>query len=232
MALYAAGATLCFRNINSLSDNLASFSARVRQDLGFLGKVDLRAYLSPDGQGFDTHFDARVATTLQVEGRKRWRYSNEVAIDWPHYQVTPGGNGTLKVGRALNAWEVFRPVEECSFEEVILEPGDVLCLPAGTWHSAEAAGYSLALNLAFSFEDGFWPMFSKIIEGIVVTNPAWRTPPQPSSEVHEGDSLAADAEGYLNARLVDLAEIIEELRGNPAAVDEVWRQIRARAAGK
>jgi ribosomal protein L16 Arg81 hydroxylase len=44
---------------------------------------------------------------------------------------------------------VPRPAEQ-SLVETLLEPGDVLYMPQGTWHRAAAVGRSLALTLATS----------------------------------------------------------------------------------
>jgi ribosomal protein L16 Arg81 hydroxylase len=91
--LIASGATLCAGDLIRTNSKLAAFAAEIGGRLGFAGRVDVRAYWSPDGHGFDTHFDARVATTLQIAGKKRWRYSKEPAVRFPADNVIgEGGN--------------------------------------------------------------------------------------------------------------------------------------------
>ena len=49
-------------------------------------------------------------------------------------------------------WEQqIKPVVDLEWTELILEPGDFVCLPAGTLHEAEAVGgHSLSLNVNFN----------------------------------------------------------------------------------
>ena len=96
-------------------------------------------------------------TTVQLEGTKRWRVSPTPGVPFPVDNAFLDESGTIRYnGRtpgSLAAWE--RPaVDRDAFVEVLLRPGDVLCLPAGTWHEAKAAGGpSLALNFSFSPAD-------------------------------------------------------------------------------
>src|SRR5215207_4430233 len=73
--MYEAGATICVTGMEKAHAKLAKFAERVRSELNYAGNVSFRAYLSPPGSGFDLHFDARIATTLQISGKKRWWYS-------------------------------------------------------------------------------------------------------------------------------------------------------------
>ena len=113
----------------------------------------MKCYLSPRGYGFNAHFDAHIVTQLQIEGRKRWRYSVRPGVVDPLDNGFADEGGEVRViGRSpseLRSWE-RASVADATFEEVVLEPGDLLCLPPGTWHEAKAVERSLALNVAFS----------------------------------------------------------------------------------
>ncbi len=222
--LMQAGGTVCVRDVSQLDDRLAHLAGAIKRRLQFVGRTDFRAYYSPDGQGYDLHFDARISTTLQISGKKRWRFSTEPAIAWPAYQFAAGG--PFPESHSLPEWEQFKSPSECSFQEVILEPGDVLCLPAGVWHSAEALGHSFALNMAFGFERGFWPEFAQVVSRIVTASPIWREPPPPVVSGASQDSEAPEGfREYLRERIDDLVETLEELRESPWAINECWRQI-------
>ena len=52
----------------------------------------MKCYLSPRGYGFNAHFDAHIVTQLQIEGRKRWRYSVRPGV------VDPLDNGFADEG--------------------------------------------------------------------------------------------------------------------------------------
>jgi ribosomal protein L16 Arg81 hydroxylase len=230
MYLYSAGATLCIQNIGLIDACLANTAEAIRRELNFIGPADFRAYLSPPGQGFDTHFDARIATTLQIEGRKRWRFSNEVAIEWPHFQINSAG-GTFRSGRPLQNWEKFRVPTDCSFEEAILEPGDLLCLPAGTWHSAEAIDCSLGLNLAFGIPGGLWGVLAPVLTSLLVMNPKWREPPPPTLAPNNSGitALPECIESFLRERLNDLIDLLRSLNDDPEALYQAWARFQQAA---
>ena len=223
---FRSGGAVCVSNLDSVDNILSTLGATVRDRIGFLGKVDFRAYLSADDQGFDTHFDARIATTLQIAGKKLWKFSTETALEWPTYQVFRAIDGTLITSRPIQRSERYRPPSECSFHEVTLEPGDVLCLPAGTWHSAEADGFSLALNMAFGIESGFWTRFAGALGWIVSPHAMWR---QPAPLVYQNydprDGLPPPVTSFLCERIDELVDTLQELKTTPWALETAWKLI-------
>ncbi|MGH9347919.1 MAG: DUF6817 domain-containing protein [Vicinamibacterales bacterium] len=229
MTLYRAGATICVNDVARIDPSLGRLAAAVRAQLNFIGGADVRAYLSPDGQGYDMHFDSRVATTLQISGRKRWRFSTGVALPWPHYQVRSGAGDTLvtdyRFQQPVQDWDEFVPPTASSFEEVMLEPGDVLCLPAGTWHSAEAIGHSLALNLAFG-SAGMWDVLEPVIAARVRTRPPWREPPPLvlTQGIHCGQ-LPPDIDAFFKARIAELIHVLEDLAADTTSLGQSWHRL-------
>src|SRR5208282_3237135 len=92
--LFNAGATLCVTQMETRVPRLAPFLAAIKRQLGYPGKVSFNAYLSPPEAGFNWHFDGRIASTLQIEGSKRWRFSNRTAVPWPHSNGALRADGT------------------------------------------------------------------------------------------------------------------------------------------
>ncbi|AOJ85223.1 hypothetical protein WS87_00220 (plasmid) [Burkholderia sp. MSMB0856] len=138
--MYEAGATICVTDMQLAHRSLRTAARNVRREIGFAGRVDFRAYLSPPLSGFDFHYDARIATTLQLDGEKTWWYATS-----PH-TLFPTENSARSDMAA-----VHRAVARQTIRKVTLYPGDLLCLPPGVWHKARAgAGGSLALNMAFN----------------------------------------------------------------------------------
>jgi ribosomal protein L16 Arg81 hydroxylase len=104
-------------------------------------------------RGFSfVHFDARIATAIQIEGRKKWRFANRPSIPWPIHNGIINDNGMIEWQFPPTAWEQqIKPVMALEWTEVVLEQGDFLCLPAGTLHQAKAVdGHSLSLNVNFN----------------------------------------------------------------------------------
>src|SRR5207244_9094757 len=117
----------------------------------------------------------------QISGKKRWRYSRAPAVPFPTHNVV-GENRIFSYVRGdpmPRPWEDFAPPDEREFEEVVLEPGDVLCLPAGTWHAAKAIDHSLALNLAFN-PVPVWSILHDALEARLAELPGWRQSPPPT----------------------------------------------------
>ena len=145
--LLQAGATVCVTNLHLADSFLQDWVASIRDELKYPGYVGINCYISPDESGFAMHYDARVATSIQISGVKRWRYSTRPAKAWP----TQNAVFDESTGKAVpdDAEDIGMRPPEMEFNEVDMEPGDLLCLPAGTWHAAQAIDHSLALNLYF-----------------------------------------------------------------------------------
>ena len=201
-----AGATICITNIHIADPFLAHWAQAIRAQLNFTGTVGVNCYVSPDASGLPMHYDKRVATTIQIAGSKRWKFSTEPAKAWPHTnEVYQGKPGKEHVGKLPPDME---------FREVELNPGDLLCLPAGTWHSARGIGFSLALNLYFaprSFVDQFIPL----LQDFAVSNENWRGGPPATLEKVEGNMPQA-VSAYMRERLDEFHKMALEAMNQDA----------------
>jgi ribosomal protein L16 Arg81 hydroxylase len=143
------GATLCVNVISAGDPTLRAFIAAIKQQLGWPGMARFNAYWSPAGRGLGMHFDARIACTLQIAGKKTWWFTPKAVVPWPRGnadRLDDGGAHYTDTWAGAESWE--QPGPSADFEKVTLEPGDVFVVPAGAWHAAAAEGESLALNLA------------------------------------------------------------------------------------
>lgn len=213
--LLNAGATICITNIHMADPKLARWAQAVREQLNFTGTVGVNCYVSADNAGLPMHFDKRVATTLQIAGKKRWKFSTTPAIAWPNH------NGLFKDGRVepAGAGNGKRP-DEMELQEVELNPGDVLCLPAGAWHAARGVGFSLALNLYFAprnHVDQLLPLFQEL----AASNGNWRGGPPVTTERAQGKMPNAVAE-YMRERLDEFHRMALKLIEQPDAMSASW----------
>lgn len=211
-----AGTSLCVDPVDRADPTVAALAAELRAGLGHLGPVSVKCYLSTAGFGFNTHFDAQVVTTIQLEGTKRWRVSATPGVAFPVDNAFLDESGTIRYnGRtpaSLATWE--RPaVDRDTFVEVLLRPGDVLCLPAGTWHEAKAAGgSSLALNFSFSPAD-VAALLLDLVGPALRERPTWRA----------GLSGTGDPVAELAARAAELADELHALVEDPESTGELTR---------
>lgn len=120
LAEHAAGATVVLTDLSKRVPALAAACASLRDELGV--RVGVNAYLSPAGaSGFAPHWDTHDVFVVQVSGAKRWALYSEREPS-PLERFGDAGRGSGEVS-----------------EEHVLEPGDVLYLPAGWVHAARAA---------------------------------------------------------------------------------------------
>jgi lysine-specific demethylase/histidyl-hydroxylase NO66 len=101
-------------------------------------------YLTPAGtQGFAPHFDDIDAFVLQAEGAKRWRLfapGPGLAAGWPLPRYPSRDLARAELGACIL--------------DVVLCPGDLLYMPRGTIHEAEALPGEHSLHLTVSSNQG------------------------------------------------------------------------------
>jgi hypothetical protein len=222
--LFDAGATLCASQIETRVPALATFLAAIKRQLGYAGKVSFNSYLSPPGAGYNWHFDARVACTLQIEGTKRWRFSGYPAIPWPRANGSLRADGTAQYADPAvqpQAWEQLRTVDHAATTEVLLEPGDLLILPAGFWHEACGGSEgSLALNLTLT-AISYTHLVRSLLDNLLTPEADWRSP-APVLPVGVLGDVDPDGIAAITAQLARAAELLQSLRGDSAAVARLW----------
>ena len=213
--------TVCANWINDRFDSLASYCAGIKTALSLPGSVFMTCYASPHGLGFGTHWDCSASFILQIEGSKRWRFSAEPAVQWPP-TLLPNASVVKEMMDRYPWLQVRFPEEEDeeTFLEQVLTPGDVLFLPAGTWHKARAIEYSLALTVACP------PMTAAdfvddVIRGHLSSSVNWRcnVPPVPM-EATPPERLPAVVKRFFDVRLSELREHVQSLRAED--LYETW----------
>jgi ribosomal protein L16 Arg81 hydroxylase len=122
--------TIHIREVNEFSADLFYHFSRIASELKSIVKVNLYAS-APEHQAINVHFDDHDVFILQIEGRKNWK-------------VYPAG--------FVNPEQKQPP--ELPYLECLLEPGDLLYIPAGHWHVALARTASLHLTIGAYWTKG------------------------------------------------------------------------------
>ncbi|NEI02409.1 JmjC domain-containing protein [Rhizobium leguminosarum] len=194
--MFASGATICASGLESTFGKFSFLVSQVKEQLGFSGPIEIKAYYSPDGAGFDPHYDPRTVTTLQISGSKRWSYGIGPSEQFPlcnsPYPLTP---------------ELSTSLEQIGTATTVLNQGDLLCLPPGTIHWAAATGESLAIN--FSFEHVGESIADKFCRSLLLElleNPELRKVPLEN----DGDNMLASqfSDGLINELALHLPSAI------------------------
>jgi ribosomal protein L16 Arg81 hydroxylase len=149
LAAYDSGRSLRVNAIQRFSKGLQILSSSLEQALSC--PVNINMYLSPGGsQALDRHYDKHDVFVAQISGRKKWRtfgspvsypleYLPPLACE-PHRSSMPT---RLRDSRAGNT----RPQDIALLEEFIMERGNLLYLPRGWWHEAEAVQGGTSIHL-------------------------------------------------------------------------------------
>ena len=224
-ALVADGAHICAHAIDCGDPALADFARSAKHALGYAGNVGVSAYRSPPGGGLAPHFDAQSIITIQIRGRKRWRFGTEAVISNPpsnYVTANREGEGGRWVGDASNLPKVEAP-DPSSFTEATLAPGDLLYLPAGAWHTTEALDESLSIALYFA-PVTMATMVENLTWATMSDAAPWRAGPPPCPEGSRG-GLAPSVRGYLRERFAELIEQLDAWRDDPELAALTWMRM-------
>lgn len=125
---FADGATLVLQALQRTWEPVTDFTSRLGTELGH--PVQANAYVTPpQNRGFDAHYDVHDVFVLQIAGTKRWVIHEPVHPDPLRDQ--PWTDHRAAVAEAAQGEPRI---------DTVLRPGDVLYLPRGWLHAAEAQG--------------------------------------------------------------------------------------------
>lgn len=199
--LYLAGRTLILNTVEDYDAEIASLARAIETELG--ARVQVNCYLTPAGaQGFNAHYDTHDVLVVQIEGEKRWKIYGGDAV-YPLNELTDGGPSDRK--------DLADP------ETLTLTAGDVLYIPRGWIHEAEAQERA-SLHLTF----GIHPPLAKDLLTAALEDLCTRfaqlrhaLPPGPLRRA-DRSALRAQFHGLLKlmAEHADLDAVIEALDGH------------------
>ncbi len=171
--LYTNGMGLLFNEAHLISPLLHDWLEQIRQDLQLSALTQSRCliYATPDSKGTAAHFDQNINFVVQITGTKVWSMSPNRHVENPLTRHTMGTIPDPEMMSYLDQRLPERMPEDAkSFE---LNPGSVLFVPRGYWHSTEASGDALALN--FTFTAPSWlDLFSAALRSRLAMSADWR----------------------------------------------------------
>jgi ribosomal protein L16 Arg81 hydroxylase len=214
--LLGKGMTIGLSHVQRVHEWVALLVGKLRAELNYAGHIGSNLFLSPSDSGLATHVDPMGVFTLQLDGRKTWRHGARPAI--PHVPAYVEA-WALDEFRRDNPWAERLPdPDRDAFETTVLEPGDVLYLPGGTWHEALASGHSLALNISLHAA----PLHTLLmggLQGLLAAHERWRWTPPPLPELpEEGGALPAALRDHFEGCAAQLRALVTaEITGEALA---------------
>ncbi len=203
--LFANKMGLLFNHVHQVSPLLNEWLQEIKKDLGLPNSTLARCmvYATPDGKGTAPHFDQNVNFVLQLHGTKTWWLEENSSVINPTERHTIGQPIDPELESYLHA-ELPTQMSDAR-EKFILEPGSMLFVPRGYWHSTEAQGHALALN--FTFNQPTWiDLFTLALRSRLLQSPEWR-------ELADGVADRSPAKRKFAQQKLDelLAELVEDL---------------------
>ena len=185
--LFANGMGLLFNDAHTISPELTTWLAAICADLGLSALTQGRClvYATPAGTGTGAHFDQNINFVLQLHGTKQWRLAPNHHVENPMTRHTIG----LPVDPELQTY-ARSPMPErmpADSRSIVLEPGSLLFVPRGVWHSTHASSDALSLN--FTYSAPTWiDLLMAALRSRLAQASEWRETAIPAS-AHELDAL-------------------------------------------
>ncbi len=171
--LHNNGMGLLFNEVQSISPFLSLWLENIRMDLGLsnLSYKRCLVYSTPNGKGTSPHFDQNINFVCQIKGTKVWHLAPNQHIQNP---LTRHSMGTEPDSEMVGYLERNLPTKmPTDSQTVTLQPGSMLFVPRGYWHSTEATSDALALN--FTFTATTWiDLFTTALRSRLSLSPEWR----------------------------------------------------------
>ncbi|WNI21561.1 JmjC domain-containing protein [Streptomyces sp. ITFR-16] len=183
---FADGATLVLQALQRTWGPVADLCTALSTELGH--PVQANAYVTPpQNRGFDDHYDVHDVFVLQIEGTKRWIVHRPVRPD--PLRDEPWTERRSVVAEAARGEPYI---------DTVLQPGDVLYLPRGWLHAAEAQG-AVSIHLTLGIHS--WTRYALAEQLVEAALTALRDDPLMRGTLPLGADGPGDETGLVRERL-------------------------------
>jgi len=222
---FAAGMTICFGDMDTALPLLFAQAEEIRRSMRFPGNMNFSCYWSPPNMGFGLHYDDHAVFIFQLTGRKRWSYGQSPVVPEPRDNFVYSPDGAVEL--RTRGIEVVEPRDD-QLESAVLEPGDILFLPGGTWHKTSAVGGESRSVTFRAFDGGVTHVVLQCLRTWMDRVGGWRNPMPPvdPSENADGEMPAA-----IHAVLAERLEMLKSFVG-ALTVDDLaraWTELQSRS---
>jgi len=158
---YLDAFTICLGDLSTSCVQLAELKAHAADFFGFGESIAITAYLSPPNSTGVLHYDRQHNFFVQREGTKRWYVSERPATPNPYDNLVFTGTPKAFFDELREKDYNISMPGECGRQVFELNPGEVLYIPPGFYHSPETLD-TPSLHYTLTLEPVcFWKDFTK-----------------------------------------------------------------------
>lgn len=173
--VFELGFTVYLYDVAGCIPGLPGWLAALERELGIEPRsARVGAFASPQGDGLPNHFDADDVISIQLSGVKTFEIEPVETLRYPVGQQY--GPGMVPDADLYAQASVGFPVPPRSGVETIrMEPGSVLFLPRGTWHTTRAETDSFSISIGMRPR----PAVDLVLEqlrAVLLQDSRWRRP--------------------------------------------------------
>jgi bifunctional lysine-specific demethylase and histidyl-hydroxylase NO66 len=194
LGLFATGHTMVLQGLHRLWPPLVELAGDLTDQLGH--PVQINAYITPSAsQGFSAHYDVHDVFVLQIAGRKRWVVHDPVHVD--PLRTQPWTDHARRVAERAS---------ESPAIDAELGPGDVLYLPRGFVHAAEALRET-CMHLTIGIHTHTRHLIVEALAGIAADDPALRRSLPLGIDVRDAAQLEKEVAATVEALIERLGSV-------------------------
>ncbi|MES1174578.1 MAG: cupin-like domain-containing protein [Myxococcales bacterium] len=177
-ALLKLGLTVYFKDLRRVLPAAPAFLQELELALGIPISAGLSAFVNAPGSGLALHHDRFDQLLFQIRGSKRFRYLANRYVEQPSVQFTPFATAPLEWAQSYRHGfpRSTQALLEEQLETVELEPGSVIFMPGGLWHTtAEQPDHALSVVVSVRAPSRL-DVALNLIRYYAAQSPAWREP--------------------------------------------------------
>lgn len=175
-ALLKLGLTVYFKDLRRALPGAPGFLQQLEHALGVPTSAGLSGFVNAPGSGLSLHHDRFDQLLFQIQGRKLFRYLPNRYVTQPSVQFTPFASAPPEWGQSYRHGfpRSTQDVLEQPLQSVELEPGSVIFMPGGLWHTtAEQPEHALSLVVSVRAPSRLDTALN-LIRYYAQQSPAWR----------------------------------------------------------
>jgi len=200
LEMHECGMGLLFNDANTESPILTRWLESLRQDMGLSMHTYGRnlIYATKAGKGTAPHFDQNINFVIQIHGTKKWWIAPNKNVVNPMTRHTMGQEVDSELASYIKAPMPNKMPDDAT--EITLQPGSMLFVPRGSWHTTEAVTDALALNFTYSAPNWI-DLFSAALRSRLALSPKWRQ----TADFVSGDNKSPEVIAQFNELLTELS---------------------------